>query len=185
MDVNDLKIGDIVSIQAYKDDGQVHRTWTSALLLDKKDNYLVLVTDHCLVVEANGRKWVTKEPAICFYYTDRWYNVISMVRKTGIYYYCNIASPSLYDGEAIKNIDYDLDVKIFPDGEYSVLDKNEYNYHIKKYNYSPKLQAKIESQLNLLIDEIKNKKEPFNFDSINDYLLKYLDIYYNTNMILK
>ena len=49
-----------------------------------------------------------------------------MIRKTGIHYYCNIASPSLYDGEAIKNIDYDLDVKVAPNGKSIILDEEEY-----------------------------------------------------------
>ena len=55
--------------------------------------------------------------------------IISMIRKTGVYYYCNLASPSLYDGEAIKNIDYDLDVKLYPDRSYQILDENEYAAH--------------------------------------------------------
>ena len=46
-----------------------------------------------------------------------------MIRHSGIYYYCNLASPTIYDGEAIKNIDYDLDVKLYPDRTYQVLDE--------------------------------------------------------------
>ena len=32
-------------------------------------------------------------------------------------YYCNMASPYYLDEEALKYIDYDLDVKVFTDGE--------------------------------------------------------------------
>ena len=66
----------------------------------------------------------------------KWYNVICMIRKTGVYYYCNIASPTLYDGEALKYIDYDLDLKVFPDGNYRVLDEEEYRQHEKQMNYT-------------------------------------------------
>ena len=59
-----------------------------------------------------------------------------MIRKTGVYYYCNIASPTLYDGEALKYIDYDLDVKVFPDGDKKLLDVEEYEQHKRKMNYS-------------------------------------------------
>ena len=99
-----------------------------------------------------------------------------MVRKTGIYYYCNLASPSLYDGEAIKNIDYDLDVKVFPDGEYMILDENEYEYHASVMNYPENIKKIISSQMEELLDLIVNKKEPFDFSYINDYIMKYFGL---------
>ena len=58
-----------------------------------------------------------------------------MIRHEGVFYYCNLASPSLYDGEAIRNIDYDLDVKLYPDGGYSILDENEYQEHARVMKY--------------------------------------------------
>ena len=176
MSIKDLKIGESVYVQSYKHSGCLHRTWSKAQVIDVKDDFVVVVTDHSWVVEADGRLWLTKEPAICFYYTKRWYNIISMVRKTGIYYYCNLASPSLYDGEAIKNIDYDLDVKVFPDGEYMILDENEYEYHASVMNYPESIKKIISSQMEELLDLIVNKKEPFDFSYINDYIMKYFGL---------
>ena len=176
MSIKDLKIGESVYVQSYKHSGSLHRTWSKDQVIDVKDDFVVVVTDHSWVVEADGRRWLTKEPAICFYYTKRWYNIISMVRKTGIYYYCNLASPSLYDGEAIKNIDYDLDVKVFPDGEYMILDENEYEYHASVMNYPENVKKIISSQMEELLDLIVNKKEPFDFSYINDYIMKYFGL---------
>ena len=176
MSIRDLKIGDKVFVQSYKHNGSLHRTWSKALVIDVLEHCAVVVTDHSWVVEADGRRWLTKEPAICFYYDDKWYNVISMVRKTGIYYYCNIASPSLYDDEAIKNIDYDLDVKVFPDGEYIILDQNEYAYHADIMNYPENIKKIIDNELHNLLDLIENKKPPFDFECINKYIQKYFEI---------
>ena len=39
-----------------------------------------------------------------------------MIRDNGISYYCNMASPYYLDKEALKYIDYDLDVKILQMG---------------------------------------------------------------------
>ena len=176
MNLNELKIGDSVFVQSYKHNGSLHRTWSKALVVDTFDHCAVVVTDHSWVVEDNGRRWLTKEPAICFYFDNKWYNIISMVRKTGIYYYCNIASPSLYDGEAIKNIDYDLDVKVFPDGEYMILDENEYQYHSEIMNYPENIKKIIENQLNELLELVKNKQNPFDFSYINSYIMKYFEL---------
>ena len=174
--MSDLKIGDKVFIQSYKHNGSIHRTWSKALLIDENDDFYVAVTDHSWVVEFDNRKWMTKEPAICFYYKKRWFNVISMIRKTGIYYYCNIATPSIYDGEAIKNVDYDLDVKVFPDDTYMILDENEYAYHANKMHYPQEIKDKCEAEMKSLIKMIEYSQNPFNFSYINEYLMKYFSI---------
>ena len=173
---NKLAIGDSVYVQSYKHNGLIHRTWSKALVIDALDDVIVAVTDHTWVSESDGRRWLTKEPAVCFYYENRWFNVISMVRKTGIYFYCNLASPSLYDGEAIKNIDYDLDVKVFPDGTYTILDENEYAYHSSKMEYPDNIKRILEDELKELIKMIENKEKPFDLLYINDYLLKYFSM---------
>ena len=49
-----------------------------------------------------------------------------MFREDGIYYYCNLSSPFVCDEEALKYIDYDLDIKVYPNGKYHLLDEDEY-----------------------------------------------------------
>ena len=164
---------DHVYIQSYKHDGSLHRTWSKGFVIETDDDKLVVVTNKTWVIESDGRRWYTREPAICFFYKDRWFNVITMIRKTGIYYYCNIASPSLYDGEAIKNIDYDLDVKLYPNGEYEILDEDEYSIHSKKMNYSKELMDILEKELNMLLIDIQGMKAPFN----DGYINKYYELY--------
>jgi protein associated with RNAse G/E len=99
-----------------------------------------------------------------------------MIRKTGIYYYCNLASPSLYDGEAIKNIDYDLDVKLYPDGGYQILDENEYSEHAKQMEYSDEVRHIVEKQMGDLIQRMEKGMEPFNEECIEKYYHQYLDM---------
>ena len=38
-----LKVGDQLQIQCYKHDGQIHRSWDEAVVLDIKRNYIVLL----------------------------------------------------------------------------------------------------------------------------------------------
>ena len=168
-----LEVGSSVYIQSYKHDGSLHRTWSKGLVIEVSDDRYVVVTNKTWVIEADGRRWYTREPAICFFYTKKWFNVITMIRKSGIYYYCNLASPSLFDGEAIKNIDYDLDVKLYPSGDYEILDEEEYKLHSKKYQYSDDIKGIIEFELKELLKDIQNMKEPFNDESINKYYNKY------------
>ena len=82
--------------------------------------------------KSDGRRWVTREPAIVYFHKKYWFNIIAMIRDNGISYYCNMASPYYLDEEALKYIDYDLDVKIFTDGEKRLLDVEEYERHKRK-----------------------------------------------------
>ena len=49
-----------------------------------------------------------------------------MLREDGVYYYINMSSPFVYDNKSLKYIDYDFDVKVFPDMSYMILDEDEY-----------------------------------------------------------
>lgn len=171
-----LNVGQQVTIQSFKHNGSLHRTWSRGTLIEVSEKLWVVVTYKTLVVESNQRIWQTREPAICFFYPDEWFNVIAMIRRNGITYYCNIASPSLYDGEAIKNIDYDLDVKVFPNGYYEVLDKDEFDYHSKMMNYPENITKIVNQQVDTLISKIEANESPFNEEVVRDYYYKFLSL---------
>ena len=171
-----MNIGQQVTIQSFKHNGSLHRTWSRGTLIEMRDDYWVVVTYKTLVVESNKRIWQTREPAICFFYPDQWFNVIAMIRRNGMTYYCNIASPSLYDGEAIKNIDYDLDLKVFPNGYYEVLDQDEFDYHSKIMKYPDEIKTIVNAQVQTLIDKIESNQSPFNEEIVRDYYYKFLSL---------
>ena len=156
-----LKKGDKLQIQCYKHDGKVHRCWDEAVLLDVKKDYMVFGNERTLVTEAQGNTWRTKEPAIMYFFKNRWYNIIVQLKKDGVTYYCNIASPYIIEDETIKYIDYDLDLRIFPNGSFKILDRQEYKYHKKKMNYSDNLDIAIRSALSELITDYQNGDNMF------------------------
>ena len=169
-----MYIGDLYQIQCYKHDGKVHRFWDEAVLLDIKKDYLVFGNNKTTVIDSDGSTRKTKEPAILYFFKDRWYNIVSQIKKDGIYYYCNIATPFIIEEGTIKYIDYDLDLRIFPSGYFKVLDRLEYEYHKKRMKYSKKLDLVINAALKDLIDDYCSGAVMFN----NDVNLKYVDSYF-------
>lgn len=163
----------MVYIQSFKYNGTLHRTWSKGYVLSVKEHEWIIITYKTWVIEADGRRWFTKEPAICFFYDNRWYNVISMIRKSGIYFYCNIATPSIYDGEAVKNIDLDLDVKVFPDFTYQILDEDEFKTHQKLMNYDEDIIQISKTVTSQLVDKIKEGEFPFVHDEIRRLFKQY------------
>lgn len=155
------EIGQHVEIHSYKHNGNIHRIWHETTILGASDQVLIGANNKTLVMESDGRTWYTREPAVCYYYTEYWFNVLCMLRKDGVYFYCNISSPFVYDQKAIKYIDYDLDVKVFPDFTYKILDEDEYRKHKSEMDYPEEIQSIIYQQLDILIDMIENRRGPF------------------------
>ena len=169
-------IGDKLQIQCYKHNKEVHRAWDEAVLLKEEKDYMVFGNDKTTVIEADGCSWKTKEPAILFFYKDSWFNVIGQCKKDGIYYYCNIASPFVIEGLTIKYIDYDLDLRVFPDGSFKILDRGEYNYHKNKMKYSDDIDYVLKKELSRLIDMAREKTGPFQKELIERYHKQYDEI---------
>ena len=156
-----MKIAKELSIQSYKHNGMLHRAWRKTVILEESQD--ILITGHLQtqVLEGDGRIWMTKEPAVCYFFKEQWFNVIAMMKKDGIFYYCNLSSPFVVDDEGIKYIDYDLDIKVYPNGSYQILDQNEYQYHSEKMHYSKDIKSIVEEQLKELIYKIETKLFPF------------------------
>ena len=113
-----------------------------------------------------------------YFFKDKWFNIIAQLKKNGIYYYCNIATPFIIEDDTIKYIDYDLDLRIFPNGEYKILDQLEYQYHKKIMNYSDDLDFVVNHALEDLIEFYKegnimfNANENYMYHEIYDNLKK-------------
>ena len=178
----EIKVGDVYEIHCYKHNGKIHRTWDEARIIDVTDDYIVCGNYKTKVTESDGQTHRTKEPAIMFFYRKRWFNIIAQLKKYGLFYYCNIASPYVLDGKIIKYIDYDLDLRIFPDNTFKVLDKNEYKYHKMTMKYSDEIDIIVQDSLNRLIKMKENNEPPFQKELIEKYYNMYKDILEKDNL---
>lgn len=176
INLKNMCIGDKLEIQCYKHNKKIHRAWSEAVLLDIKKDYMVFGNNKTLVTESEGTTWKTKEPAIMYFFKNKWYNIIAQMKKDGIYYYCNIATPFIIEENTIKYIDYDLDLRVFPKGEYKILDKLEYEYHKNKMGYPKELDIVINSALKELINDYKNSFLAFDYNKNKEYLNLYMEL---------
>lgn len=174
--MQNICIGDKYKIQCYKHNGKIHRSWDEAVVLDVKNEYIVFGNNRTTVTESQGTWWKTKEPAIMYFFKKEWFNIISQIKKDGIYYYCNIATPFIIEEGTIKYIDYDLDLRIFPNGDYKILDKLEYDYHKNLMGYSDKLDKVINLSLDELIRQYLDNIVMFNADANRGYCEQYMKI---------
>lgn len=168
--------GHWLAIECYKHDGSLHRVWDRGLVLANNDDYIVVASKKAKVVESNGRRWFTKEPAVTIFSKKEWWNAICMFKEDGICYYCNIASPCLVDSNKIKYIDYDLDAKLFPNNEIKILDEKEYLRHKDLYKYSSDLDEVLKFETNEIVERMKKREFPFVDERIHKYYDKFLNL---------
>ena len=173
MNNKQIKVGDRLTIHCYKHNGKIHRSWDEATVLEITDDMLVCANNKTIVTESDGRSHKTNEPAVMFFYKRKWFNIIGQLKPFGLFYYCNIATPYLIDDGIIKYIDYDLDLRVFPDGSFKVLDRGEYKYHKSLMNYPEEIDYILKEELTNLINKARKKELAFEPGIIEYYYEKY------------
>lgn len=167
-----MKKNNGITIHAYKHNGTLYRAWEELKVLYEEDDKIIIMNDKARVTEVDGRKWKTREPALIFFYKNKWYNIIVQFKEKGIFYYCNIASPYIIEEKTLKYIDYDLDLRVFPDGTYNILDQTEYDYHKMQMDYPKEIDDITNDAMNELIDMCINKIGPFDKKILDKYFVK-------------
>ncbi len=164
-----------MKVQAYKHDGALHRQWSPAYLVEENDEYWALASKMSSVTESDGRKWMTRERAVFLLFKKKWMNVICMFKEgQGICYYVNIATPTILDQGYLKYIDYDLDVKLYPDHQEKVLDENEFERHILTYGYPADLTKAIRKSAREVKQMILHRDFPFRDECVERLYDKFL-----------
>jgi len=161
--------GKWIEVQGYKHDGGMHRIWDAVFVVDEGENYIVVASNRTKVIEHDYRIWHTKEPAIMIFFKDKWFNVIAMLKEQGVTYYVNLASPYINDKGTIKYIDYDLDMKLYPDNQVKIIDVKEYVFHKKKYNYSDDIDTILRFNLKEIKSIMESRSFPFDDQKIKEY----------------
>ncbi len=174
--MNNINVGENLTIHCYKHNGMLHRVCEEATVLEITEEKIVCANDKTKIIENDGRSYHTNELAILIFYKKNWFNIIAQLKEQGLFYYCNIASPYVIDNKIIKYIDYDLDLRVFPDGGFRILDRNEYKYHKRIMKYSDDLDLIIKEELQKLISLKKAEKAPFQKEIIDNYYQNYVNL---------
>jgi protein associated with RNAse G/E len=168
--------GTIIRIESYKHDHTLHRSWDKTTIIHTSDAVVIGGNDRVKVTESDGREWRTREPAICTFGRGQWFNTIAMIREDGIHYYCNIGSPFSLKNNLLSYVDYDLDVKVFPDLSYTVLDEEEFLLHSQQMKYPESVVHRVKSALQEVIDWIEHRRGPFQNGFVQRWYERYLTV---------
>lgn len=161
--MNDRKI---VTINSRKFDNKIHRSWT-AELIEKVDSLLIFVGEfenevnhsHLGVIRRGTMSYE-------FYWLNRWYNVFRFHEPDGSLrnFYCNINLPPAFENGVLDYVDLDIDILVWKDFKYEILDLDEFAVNAEKYNYSENLKQTVDLNVKEVIKLLENRKYPFNIE---------------------
>lgn len=173
--MDNLQKHQIVNVQAYKADGTLYRQWNGVKVIEVTPEFVVLFMFKTKVLEKNGQRWVVREPILWYMPRTRFFNTTGIIRKSGTYFYTNLASPPIFEDGAIKYIDYDLDIKAYPEQKVKLVDKKEFEHHKEKYNYSKELIKIIEQTTKDVMKLINYGEECFDEDVVDTYIKELIE----------
>ncbi len=156
-------MGQSIGIQAFKYPNIRHYEW-QAELLEQTEDYVWI---YC----RPGRQFIhhTKNQVFTFDNTTvelfslkEWYTVAMVIEEGKVVsYYCNIAMPSVLQDDTLTFIDLDLDLFKPKDGDWVVLDEEEFEANSIKYEYPPELKDAALRALDALKEKVLTGSFPF------------------------
>ncbi|MGZ9413588.1 DUF402 domain-containing protein [Mycoplasma sp. 480] len=165
-----MQYKNFVNIQAYKYNGKLYRQWSGGKILQETENHVVLyMNNKTKVMEKNFQKWSIREDTLWFFHKKHFFNALVTIVNKKFYIYINLASPFFVEEHTVKFIDFDLDIKVYPNKDLNIIDKIEFLSNAKKMKYSQKTIDVVFEELKFLINLYY--KETYIF---NKKYLKYI-----------
>jgi uncharacterized protein len=155
----------LIQINARKFDNKIHRSWKCEFI-EQRDSLLLFVGEFDKEITHNDlgiirRGTVSYE----YYWLDRFYNIFRFHEPEGDLrnFYCNVNIPPTFENGVLDYIDLDIDVLVWSDFSYKILDMEDFEYNSKKFKYSKKVIENSKKSLAELLQMIKTRKFPFDF----------------------
>jgi protein associated with RNAse G/E len=152
-----------ITVNSRKYDLSIRRRWTGKLV-ERNDPLIVIVGEFDRDVEHPGlgsisRGTISRE----YYWLDRWYNVFRFHEPDGKLrnFYCNVAMPPTLADGVLEYVDLDIDIVVWPDEIYEVVDRDDFETNAVKFGYSEDVRRQAENSVDELIRLIESREFPF------------------------
>jgi uncharacterized protein len=157
------KKGSIITINSRKFDGSIHKSWKAQLIVQSNS---LLIFEGVFEAEVNhSHLGVIRRGTISYeyYWRDRFYNIFRFHEADNSLrnFYCNLNTPPTFVDNVLDYIDLDIDLVVWTDFKYQILDIDEFEENARKYNYTENLKQTVASSVKKLVDLIEHRKFPF------------------------
>ena len=158
--MDQVQLQHFVDVQAFKYDGTLYRQWNGTKIILDNEDYVGCLLNKTKVIEKDGQKWVIKEPTLWFFSKKKFFNTTINAKEDGLYFYTNLASPFFFEDNTIKFIDFDYDIKIYPNKPFLVVDHIDFARNKEKW-YDENITDVIYKNIAIISQLFYMKKEIF------------------------
>jgi len=154
--------GEKVTVNSRKYDGRIRRTW-QCKLVERQESLVVLVGEFEQDIEHPGLGRINCGTLSHeYYWLDRWYNIFRFHEPNGTFrnYYCNVAMPPEFDGSTLDYVDLDIDILVWPDHRYEVVDRDDFQRNTFKYGYTSEIRQMADNSVDEIVRMIESKALP-------------------------
>ncbi len=155
----------LITVKSRKFDGSIHRQWD--MRLKKSDGwFLELVGQFAAEINHPQLGVIRRGTISCeFFWMDKWFNVFRFHEPDGSprNFYCNVIMPPVLCGDVLNYIDLDVDIVVWKDFSYQVLDLDEFAENARRFDYPSEVHLKVKSVLEELIAMIEKRIFPFDY----------------------
>lgn len=153
----------IVTINARKYDGSLHRSWDADFVESDGDLLTFVGTFENEVVHPDIGIIKAGTTSYEYYWLDRWCNIFRFHEPNGDFrnFYCNVNMPPTFKNGCLDYVDLDIDILVDSDLNYRILDQEEYEQNSTKFCYSKNTADQVTDALATIEKMIKTKNFPF------------------------
>ena len=152
----------MITVNSRKMDGTIRRSW-NCKLIQATDSPLIFVgTFDQGVSHPELGEIMAGTISYEYYWLDRWYSIFRFHEPSGSLrnFYCNLNMPPSFSDGILDYVDLDIDVVVWPDFSYKVLDLDDYEENAVLFGYSHEVKAMVEATLKELLERIAIKDLP-------------------------
>ncbi len=154
-----------ITVNSRKFDGKIHRSWHGQLL-EKSDKMLLLVGEFKEEVKHQHLGVIRRgTTSYEFYWFNRFFNIFRFHEPDGSFrnFYCNINLPPKFNNGVLDYIDLDVDVLVWKNFSYQILDTDEFEQNAEKFSYTSEMLENVTKALSELTLKIENRLYPFDY----------------------
>jgi protein associated with RNAse G/E len=151
-------------IEARKYDQRLHYRMPVRLIDDDGERLWFYAPPGTLIDHfTRGEKHVTQRASDMFFWRDRWYNVFVNRTPDGALrqFYCNASLPPVISNATLSFVDLDLDVEVYPDGNFRVLDGDEFRVNSVQLGYPPDVSRAACKAVLDIVGLLRARRPPF------------------------
>ena len=152
-----------VTVNSRKYDQSIRRSW-DCRLVTREDPLLIFVGEFDDNVSHPDLGEISRGTiSYEFYWLDRWFNVFRFHEPGGELrnLYFNIAMPPSFENDVVDFIDLDIDIVVWPDLSYRVLDQDEFAVNSARFGYPDDVRDRVSASLAAILETVTAGRSVF------------------------